>query len=203
MPLNNNIKDLDPDLALAYREAKAEWIRDYPEGPWPELNETARSQAVQDAYFARSRKPVKEVQRLYKAAGLYAIDATESAQWNTNAQFGQSAHNAAADEYSGAFDVRMRVLVLAKAATQTSPAVYVAGPKMDWDTNKYYTAFAGYVLKAAARLLAARKITDKVVWGGDFNGNGLRDDKANDPPHYERKSWRSGQRKKNSIAPIS
>ncbi len=194
--------DLDPDLALAYREAKADWIRDYPAGPWPELNETSRSKAVQDAYYARGRRPVADVQKLYAAAGLYEIQADEAGKWATNAAFGQSAHNAAVDEYSGAFDVRMRVVVLVKAAAGETPALYAAGKGITWE-SKYYTAFAGYVLKAASRLLAAGKITDRIVWGGDWNANNLRDDKSTDLPHYERKSWRKGRRKKNSIASIS
>lgn len=196
MALNNSIADLDPDLKLCYEEAKADWKRDYPAGPWPELNETARSEQVQDAYFARTREPVAEVQRLYKEAGLYDIGAKEAATWATNAKFGQSAHNAKADEYSGALDVRMRVLTLAKPATATTPAVYVASKQVTWE-SKYFTAFGGYMIKAASRLLAAKKITDKIVWGGDWNQNGnLRDDKRPDLPHFERKSWRLGRRKK-------
>ena len=183
MGLNNSRTDLDPDLVLCFDTAEADWKRDYPLGPWPELNETARSKAVQDAYYSRTRKPIAEVQRLYKAAGLYAIDAKEAATWATNAAFPQSAHNAAPDEYAGAFDVRFRLYVKGKAAGIT------------WE-SRYFTAFAGYMLKAASRLFAAKKITDKVVWGGDWNGNNIRDDKSTDMPHYERKSWRAGRRKK-------
>jgi hypothetical protein len=196
MPLNNNIDDLEPDLALVYAEAKADWKRDYPEGPWPELNETARSKAVQDAYYARTRKPVAEVQRLYKLAGLYAIEAEEAATWATNATFGQSAHNARADEYSDALDVRMRLLVLTKAATASTPAIYKAGKQVTWE-SRYFTAFGGYMIKASSRLYAAKKTSDKVVWGGDWNANGnYTDDRRPDLPHFERKSWRLGRRKK-------
>ncbi len=196
MPLSNNIADLDPDLVLAYQEAKADWIRDYPAGPWPELNETVRSKAVQDAYYARTRQTVAEVQRLYKAAGLYDIGAKEAAAWATNAQFGQSAHNATPAEYAAAFDVRMRLLIVAKPATATTPATYKAGKAVTWE-SKYFTAFGGYMIKAASRLLAAGKISDKVVWGGDWNQNGkTADEKRPDLPHFERKSWRLGRRKK-------
>lgn len=181
--LNNSINDLHPDLALCYAEAKADWKRDYPEGPWPELNETARSKAVQDAYFSRTRQPVAEVQRLYKLAGLYDIGAKEAGQWATNAQFGQSAHNAAPDEYSDAGDVRFRLYVGGKPTNIT------------WE-SKYFTAFGGYMLKAASRLLAAKRISDKIVWGGDWNSNGKADDRNPDLPHFERKSWRLGRKKK-------
>lgn len=184
MALNNRIEDLDPDLQLVYAEAKADWKRDYPAGPWPELNETSRSKAVQDAYYARGRKPAAEVQRLYQLAGLYAIGAAEAQLWATNAMFGQSAHNAAPDEYAAAFDVRFREYVSGKPAGIT------------WQ-SRYYTAFGGYVIKAASRLLAAGRITDKVVWGGDWNQNGkTADEKRPDLPHFERKSWRLGRRKK-------
>jgi hypothetical protein len=196
MPLNNSIDDLDPDLALTYAEAKTEWKRDYPQGPWPELNETARSAAVQNAYYARTRQPVATVQALYKVAGLYAIEAKEAASWATNAKFGQSAHNAGPGEYAGAFDVRMRELVPSKPATATSPAVYVAGKSITWDA-KYYIAFAAYMLRAAGQLKAAGKISDKIVWGGDWNQNGkTTDEHRPDFPHYERLSWRKGRRKK-------
>lgn len=176
--LDNSIDHLEDDLALAYAEAKANWKRDHPAGPWPELNETLRNEAVQTAYYARSRQPYAEVARLYKAAGLYEIDAKEAATWATNAQYGQSAHNARrGSRKARAFDVRFRVLVAG-----------VAGPNIDWD-GPWYTMFGGYMLAAAARLLAAKKITRKIVWGNDWNGNGRRDEKSYDPPHYELKGW--------------
>jgi len=203
MALNNSIADLDPDVALTYTEAKADWKEDYPAGPWPELNETARSKAVQDAYYARSRQPVAKVKELYKKAGLYDIDEIEAKAWATNAKFGQSAHNAEADEYSGAGDVRFRVLQLVRAATATQPAVYQASKVITWD-QKYYIAFAAYMLRAAGRLRAAGKISDKIVWGGDWNQNGkTTDEHRPDFPHYERKSWRLGRRKKSAVAPIT
>lgn len=184
MPLNNSIEDLDPDLALCYAEAKANWKRDYPLGPWPELNETARSAAVQNAYYARTRQPIATVQALYKVAGLPAIGDKEAATWNTNAKFGQSAHNAAPAEYAGAFDVKFRLYVNAKPAG------------ISWE-EKYYIAFAAYMLRAAGQLKAAGKISDKIVWGGDWNQNGkTTDEHRPDFPHYERLSWRKGRRKK-------
>lgn len=192
MPLSNSIEDLDPDLALCYEEAKADWKRDYPAGPWPELNETRRSEAVQNAYYARGRASVAEVQRLYKAAGLYGIGPIEATKWATNAKYGQSAHNASPDEYASAFDVKFRVLV----PVPGKPGAYKAGPDITWE-SRYYTAFGGYMIKAASRLLAAGKISDKVVWGGDWNQNGkTSDEKRPDLPHFERKNWRLGRRKK-------
>jgi hypothetical protein len=179
MALDNSIEHLEDDLALAYQEAKAAWKRDFPAGPWPELNETLRNQAVQSAYYARSREPYAEVLRLYRAAGLYDIDPKEAAKWVTNARYGQSAHNArVGSNKARAFDVRFRLLVKGQPAGIT------------WE-GKWFTIFGGYMLAAASRLLAAGKIKDKIVWGYDWNGNGRADDKSPDPPHYELKSWRT------------
>lgn len=183
MALDNSIDHLEDDLAAVYKEAKANWKRDHPAGPWPELNETLRNEAVQTAYYARSRKPVAEVQRLYKAAGLYAIGAKEAAQWNTNAQYGQSAHNARkGSNKARAFDMRMRKLLL-------QGGQYVVSQEIIWDDNALYEKFAAYMLAAAKMLLAAGKIKRAVTWGGDFNGNGKHDDKCCDMPHYELKGW--------------
>jgi hypothetical protein len=188
MALDNSIDHLEDDLKLAYEEAKANWKRDHPAGPWPELNETLRNEAVQTAYYARTRKPVKEVQRLYKAAGLYEIDAKEAAAWATNAQYGQSAHNARkGSNKARAFDVRFRVLKEVPTLAG-SPKCYIPGPKIDWE-GPWYTMFGGYMLAAASKLLAAGKIKRRIVWGNDWNGNGLRDEKSVDPPHYELKGW--------------
>lgn len=195
MPLNNSIEDLDPELKMVYEEAKASMKRDFPAGPWPELNETARSKAVQDAYYARGRKPYATVRALYKAAGLYDIGVAEAAKPVTNAQFGQSAHNAAADEYSPALDVRFRLLVIDKPGAGQTPPTYKAGKEITWEA-RWFTIFGGYMLAAASKLLAAGKITQKVVWGNDWNGNGKRDDSSYDPPHYELKNWRLGRKKK-------
>ena len=183
MALDNSIDHLEDDLVAGYVEAKARWKRDHPQGPWPELNETLRNQAVQTAYYARSRQPVKEVQRLYAAAGLYAIDAKEASEWNTNAQYGQSAHNARkGSNKARAYDVRMRKLVL-------KDGLYVVSQEIIWNDNALYEKFAGYVLTAAKLLLAAGKIKRATVWGGDFNGNGKHDDKCCDMPHFQLAGW--------------
>ena len=91
--LNNSIKSLHPLLAAVYSLAAPRYAKAHPTGPRLGLNETSRSQAIQTAYYARGRQSVAEVQRLYKAAGLYAIGKAEAAIRNSNAQYGQSAHN--------------------------------------------------------------------------------------------------------------
>ena len=181
MALDNSIDHLEDDLVTVYADAKANWKRDYPAGPWPELNETLRNPAVQAAYYARSRATVAEVQRLYRAAGLYDIDAKEANTWATNAKYGQSAHNARPNSNKArAFDVRFRVLV----GLQKTPG------GITWDSRNFI-AFGSYMLAASSRLLAAGKITRKIVWGNDWNGNGLHDEKSVDPPHFELKGWQT------------
>lgn len=93
MGINNKREDLHPDLLRVYDATLPKYKAAYPGGLFVSLNETSRSEAVQTAYFARSRETVLEVQRLYKAAGLYAIGAAEAKEHNTNARYGQSSHN--------------------------------------------------------------------------------------------------------------
>lgn len=101
--LNNSLKDLHPDLIRVHGAGLIIYKTDNPDGPIITVNETSRSKAIQDAYFARSRESIAEVQRLYKAAGLYGIGPKEAAIKNSNARFGQSAHNFVP---SRAFDAR-------------------------------------------------------------------------------------------------
>lgn len=69
----NLIEQLHPVLAAAYKRTKAEWAVRHPEGPFPVLTSTYRSNAEQ--------------------ARLYAQGRTTKGPVVTNAQPGQSAHN--------------------------------------------------------------------------------------------------------------
>lgn len=104
MGINRSLSALHPDLVRVYEATLPKYKAAYPGGLVVSLNETSRSKAVQDAYFSRSRFPVLEVQRLYRLAGLYAIDKDEAKQKNTNARYGGSAHNF---DPSRAFDIEL------------------------------------------------------------------------------------------------
>lgn len=47
------------------------------------ISETRRALAVQMAYYSRSRMSVKDVQKMYRAAGLYDISESEAKTPNT------------------------------------------------------------------------------------------------------------------------
>jgi hypothetical protein len=143
MALNNRIEDLHPDLVKVYAEAKATYHAADPNGPRVELNETHRSLAVQEAYYARGRKPVAEVQRLYKLAGLYAIGAAEAQQANTWVKPGTSKHSSLP---ARAFDVRM---------IDRATGKYVQG-------EHPYLVFAQHVKQAAAKL--GVKVSSGAFW---------------------------------------
>lgn len=92
--LNNSLKALHPDLVRVQAGGAKLYAYRYPKGPKLSVNETSRSQPVQDAYFSVTREPVAKVKELYKAAGLYAIGDKEAAgPKKTNAKYGQSSHN--------------------------------------------------------------------------------------------------------------
>lgn len=67
-----------------------------------------------------------------------------------------------------------------------SKAVDVAPYPIRWDdTNRFYV-FWGIVKTVAAQLLDEGKITHKIRWGGDWNGNdNYKDQKFNDLDHFE------------------
>lgn len=92
--LNSSLKDLHPDLVRVQAGGAKLYAARYPKGPKLSVNETSRSQAIQDAYFSVTREPVAKVKELYAAAGLYAIGDKEAAgPKKTNAKYGQSSHN--------------------------------------------------------------------------------------------------------------
>jgi hypothetical protein len=175
MALNNRIEDAEPDIVAIYTEAKARWKKDYPLGPWPELNETYRSPELQAAYYAQGRRPLSEVNKLRAALGLYLLSASENRRVVTNAKPGQSNHNIYP---SPALDVRFRLYAPKKPGGKLEPA------GITW-AEKYYLQFGGYMIAAAGWLKAAGKITRKMRWGYDWNGNGKNDQSFYDMPHYE------------------
>jgi hypothetical protein len=102
--INNSLAALRPELRRVYVATIALYKAKYPSGHNIAINETSRSEAVQDAYFARGRESVETVQALYKAAGLYPIGEDEAKEKNTNARYGESAHNF---PLSAALDIRI------------------------------------------------------------------------------------------------
>lgn len=70
-----------------------------------ELNEVLRTLAVQTAYYAQSRKPIDEVNRLRKLAGLSMLPPSENLKPVTWTM--KSRHFAGPDGLSRAFDIRL------------------------------------------------------------------------------------------------
>ena len=143
MPLNNRIEDLHPSLAAVYTEAKAAYHAAEPAAPRVELNETHRSMAVMQAYYAQGRQPLAEINRLRALAGLYLLGAAEAKTPVTWVLPGNSKH---AKTPAEAFDVRLIDRVTGKATWE--PAAFVL--------------FAKYVKAAAAKL--GKRISQGAYW---------------------------------------
>lgn len=122
-----DINQLHPRLKAAYENAKAEFIRDNPNGPRPMLTFTYRSKEVQNALYIQGRAPVATVNSIRKAIGLPVISIAEAGRKVTNAKGGQSAHNFLP---ARAFDV----------------GFVKPDGKMDW-SEAPFRKFAPYVLK--------------------------------------------------------
>lgn len=75
MALHRTLDALAPDVA-----AKAQAALDELDATGAEyyVAETLRELSTQMAYYSRARMKVEDVQAMYKAAGLYAISATEA-----------------------------------------------------------------------------------------------------------------------------
>ena len=57
---------------------------------------------------------------------------------------------------------------------------------IEWEDIKAFCVFKGMVDMIARRLLDEGKITHRLRWGGDWDGDGrTTDQKFNDLPHYE------------------
>ena len=132
MPTSNKITDLHPSLVAVYAEAKAAYIAAHPGGLRPQLGETARPAAVQNAYYAQGRQPLVAINALRHLAGLEPIGTVEAGRKITNAQAGQSPHGFLP---SRAFDVKL-----------VKPDGSVT-----WDETAY-NDFAPYVKAAAEKL---------------------------------------------------
>lgn len=143
MPLNNDIRLLHPSLKAVYEEAKAAYHAAHPAGYRVQLNETHRSLAVQQAYYAQGRKPLVEINRLRVLAGLWEIKAEEAGRKVTFRLPGTSRHASLPAE---AFDVVMVDRVTARATWDAAP----------------YVLFAGFVQAAAAKLKT--KVSSGAYW---------------------------------------
>ncbi len=74
-----------------------------------------------------------------------------------------------------------------------SPSMAVdAGPyfcelkNTDWEDVKAFAVFAGYVMRIVEELFQAGKITHRIRWGGDWDGDGRTSDETFiDLPHFE------------------
>jgi len=81
------------ELHPAVLPIAAEWLRRCAAHLYPVLVvETRRSWQVMEAYWARARKPLDEVNALYLLAGLAPITAEENLRTITNAEPGESWH---------------------------------------------------------------------------------------------------------------
>lgn len=125
------------------------------------VTEIIRTNEVQNAYYAQGREPLKEVNRLRKIAGLYLISEKENKNTVTKAKAGESPHF-----FGLAWDYAL-----------------IVNRNLDYD-NLEIIAKCGQI---------AREITldgYELVWGGDFNDNGIADDKFVDRPHIQLKNWK-------------
>lgn len=67
-----------------------------------------------------------------------------------------------------------------------SHAADVAPYPIDWKDSRGFAYFAGFVKATADRLYAEGKITHRLRWGGDWDGDGnVREHGFFDGPHYE------------------
>lgn len=67
-----------------------------------------------------------------------------------------------------------------------SMAVDVCPSPVDWKDHDRFYFFAGYVLGVSQKLFDEGKMTHKVRWGGDWNGDKkTKDNSFNDLPHFE------------------
>lgn len=69
---------------------------------------------------------------------------------------------------------------------QPSMAADVIPYPVDWENHKRFCLFAGFVLGIAERLFAEKKISHRLRWGGDWDGDKeMTDQSFHDLPHFE------------------
>lgn len=125
------------------------------------VTQIERSDAIQTAYYAQGRQSLSEVNRLRKIAELYLIDEKENSRTVTKAKAGETPHCGFAWDFCP-----------------------LKGNKLDYDNLT--------VIKRCGQI--AREISldgYELVWGGDFNDNGIADDKFVDRPHIQLKNWKN------------
>lgn len=125
-----------------------------------EINETLRTNEVQNAYYAQGRKSLDEVNRLRASAGLYTIGKSENMRIITNVQ------NIATDRGHGAGMAADLVPTI-----QNKPCWNA--PQSTWDVIGKCTEAAN--IKFKTELEAAKM---NVVWGGSWKS-------IKDTPHVE------------------
>jgi peptidoglycan L-alanyl-D-glutamate endopeptidase CwlK len=124
------------------------------------VTQIERTDAIQNAYYAQGRQPLAEVNRLRKLAGLYLIDEKENSYTVTKAKAGETPHCGFAWDYCP-----------------------LKNGKLDYSNLT--------VINKCGQI--AREISldgYELVWGGDFNDNGMVDDKFVDRPHIQLKNWK-------------
>ncbi len=104
------------------------------------ITETLRYPATQAAYFARGRRPLEEVNGLYRTAGLAPITATENLSIVTRVR--ESRHFPGPDGLSRAFDIG----VFDHQGTLWNPKLDMdADGICDWDEIAAYAESIGLV----------------------------------------------------------
>jgi peptidoglycan LD-endopeptidase CwlK len=129
----------------------------------PELVEVfEKAIKIYDSKFPDAPKPFLTCTHRSNAEqdALYAISRTKPGKKVTNAKAGQSPHN---QMPALAFDI----------------AFITITKKLDW-AGKNFKQFNDCV----------KEVSSNVVWGGDWNGNDIKDREDFDPPHYELKNWK-------------
>lgn len=96
-------KEMTPKLQELYEKF---YLKMFESGLPFDLNEVLRTLAVQEAYYAQSRKPIDEVNKLRKIAGLSPLPASENLKPVTWTM--KSRHFAGSDGLSRAFDIRLK-----------------------------------------------------------------------------------------------
>lgn len=163
MKIKGDIELLRPKTKLMFFLWKARVEKEIEEALGIEVmvTDVIRNDLVQNAYYAQGREDLASVNAKRKLAGLYLITAKENAKMVTKAKYGESPHN-----YGFAWDFAL-----------------VVNGKLDYSNIK--------VINQIGQI--AREITletYKLVWGGDFNDNGVEDDKFIDRPHIQLKNWK-------------
>lgn len=97
------------------------------------------------------------------------------------------------DEQQVAFEAGLSKLTFPDSKHNKVPSIAVdAAPyfselrNTDWNDSNAFAFFAGYVMATANKLFEEGKISHKLRWGGDWDGDGqTKDQSFHDLPHFE------------------